>query len=71
MRNKIQILGNLYSKMGVWASKFNRGDAIKEHIRMLDWVLNPVGVIRDIGAIMRDEDYKLTPEEYIKKYSKG
>ena len=52
MKTERQIRDNLNAKLGIWKSGHNREERLKEHIRMLDWVLND-GYVRDIDDIMK------------------
>lgn len=69
MKNKITILANLIQKIAMWKTEFNQEKRLEEHIRMLDWVMSSISVARDIEEIVNDKDYKLSPEDYFKKYN--
>ena len=45
MKDKVLILANLIQKIALWKIEFNRSDRIKEHIRMLDWVISRIRVV--------------------------
>lgn len=47
------ITANFYGKIGAWRAGF-KDDKMKEHIRMLDWILNENPTMRDIEEIVRD-----------------
>ena len=68
MKDKVLILANLIQKIALWKTEFNRSDRIREHIRMLDWVISSYEFTRSIYIIVEDKDYELSPEEYFKKY---
>ena len=53
MKNRELIEENLNQKIGGWLAGF-REDKIKEHIIMLDWVLNDIKFIREIDEIIKN-----------------
>ena len=69
MKNQIKILGNLFQKIALWQTGFNKREGLKEHIRMLDWVVTDKPEIREIEEILSDGKYTYTPEAYIKKFA--
>jgi len=52
MKTEEKIKQNLISKIGGMLAGYG-GEKIKEHIRMLDWVLND-GAIREVDEIVKD-----------------
>ena len=53
MKNEDLIRMNFNQKVGGWLAGFE-GDKLKEHIKMLDWVLNDKPFIRDINEIIKE-----------------
>ena len=58
MKQEIKIRENLNAKLGIWLSGFNRSERLKEHIIMLDWVLNNEN-IRTIEEIIKELEDKI------------
>ena len=64
MKNKLKIYINLTQKIGLWlAGKQWQSDELKEHIRMLDWVVSTENM-RDIDTIVKTYSGK-TPAEML------
>jgi len=53
MKNENLIKQNLYSKIAIWTTNFNRSEELKHHIIMLDWVVSDFSTIRDIETIVK------------------
>lgn len=54
MKYEEQVRENMIQKVAIWASGMH-SEKLKEHIRMLDWVLSPVDeTIRDIDEIIEE-----------------
>jgi len=68
MKSKILIYANLIQKLAIYKSGDNTGTPICCAIVMLDWVISPYKFTRDIGVIVKDKDYELSPNDYYKKY---
>lgn len=66
MKSELRILANLFQKIAIYITGSN-DPKLKEHIRMLDWVVKD-GLCRDIEEIINDESYKLTPEKYMLQF---
>jgi len=54
MKSENLIKQNLYSKIALWMTNFNRSDKLKHHIIMLDWVVSDFSTTRDIETIVKD-----------------
>lgn len=56
MKSEELILANMYGKIGAYRAGFRKNEKLKEHIRMLDWVIDESPTVRDIDRIVEDYD---------------
>jgi hypothetical protein len=62
MKSEILIRVNYNMKLGLWlGSEGHRSEKLKEHIRMLDWVLSDSEEVRSIETIVAERQFKSLP----------
>jgi len=63
MKSEEEIRNNLNAKLGILLSEQNTSNKLKEHIRMLDWVLND-GFVRNIEEIINEAKDKIENSDW-------
>jgi hypothetical protein len=62
MKTETEIRTNLFQKLGIWLTVPGRRDErLKEHIRMLDWVLTGAEECRSIEEIVTEASTRKLP----------